>query len=136
MYLTVDNELDREVINKKVFTQPVLIESLELLVNNEQNFICRVRDTSGAIGYSVSNNMQMVSLYPIFTNRLQPFFVGKDARDLELLLDQVYVYKSNYKLQNLALWVPSSHYRVCHSGSSWQNCGKIHGRIAGRSSSK
>ncbi len=50
--------------------------------------------------------MQLVSLYPIFVNRLQPFFIGKDARKLEGLLDEVYVYKSNYKLQNLALWVP------------------------------
>ena len=35
-----------------------------------------------------------------------PFYIGKDARNLEQLLDEVYVYKSNYKLQNLALWVP------------------------------
>ncbi len=39
-------------------------------------------------------------------NRLQPFFIGKDARDLESLLEEVYVYESNYKLQSLALWVP------------------------------
>jgi L-alanine-DL-glutamate epimerase-like enolase superfamily enzyme len=50
--------------------------------------------------------MQMRSLYPIFVNRIQPFFPGKDARDLEALLEQVYVYQSNYKLQSLALWVP------------------------------
>ena len=57
-------------------------------------------------GYSVANNDQMISLYPVFLNRLQPFFIGKDARKLELLLDEVYVYQSNYKMQNLALWVP------------------------------
>jgi L-alanine-DL-glutamate epimerase-like enolase superfamily enzyme len=48
----------------------------------------------------------MKSLWPVFINRLQPFFKGKDARDLELLLEEVYVYQSNYKMQNLALWVP------------------------------
>jgi L-alanine-DL-glutamate epimerase-like enolase superfamily enzyme len=48
----------------------------------------------------------MRSLYPVFLNRLQPFFIGKDARDLESLIDEVYVYQSNYKMQNLALWVP------------------------------
>jgi L-alanine-DL-glutamate epimerase-like enolase superfamily enzyme len=37
---------------------------------------------------------------------LQPFFIGKDARDLDNLLEEVYVYQSNYKLQSLALWVP------------------------------
>jgi len=39
-------------------------------------------------------------------NRIKPYFKGKDARDLEDLLEGVYVYQSNYKLQNLALWVP------------------------------
>jgi L-alanine-DL-glutamate epimerase-like enolase superfamily enzyme len=48
----------------------------------------------------------MISLYPVFMNRLQPFFPGKDARDWEALLEEVYVYRSNYKVQNLALWVP------------------------------
>jgi L-alanine-DL-glutamate epimerase-like enolase superfamily enzyme len=48
----------------------------------------------------------MESLYPVFVNRLRPFFKGKDARDLEKHLEEVYVYKSNYKMQNLALWVP------------------------------
>jgi L-alanine-DL-glutamate epimerase-like enolase superfamily enzyme len=50
--------------------------------------------------------MQMGSLYPVFTNRLQQFFTGKDARDLETLLEEVYVHQSNYKLQGLALWIP------------------------------
>jgi L-alanine-DL-glutamate epimerase-like enolase superfamily enzyme len=58
------------------------------------------------VGISVGNNAQLESVWPIFTVRLQPFFPGKDARDLEKLLDEVYVYKSNYKLQNLAMWVP------------------------------
>ncbi len=76
------------------------------LLRYKNNFLCRVRSTNGAEGISVGNNMQMVSLYAIFTRRLQPFFPGKDARDLEQLLDEVYVYQSNYKLQSLALWVP------------------------------
>jgi L-alanine-DL-glutamate epimerase-like enolase superfamily enzyme len=48
----------------------------------------------------------MKSLYPIFVNRLQQFFIGKDARNLEALLEEVYVHQSNYKMQSLALWVP------------------------------
>ena len=65
-----------------------------------------MRSKDGAEGIAVGNGLQLRSLYPIFINRLQPFFIGKDARDLETLLDEVYVYQSNYKLQNLALWVP------------------------------
>jgi len=104
-YSKLDKILNKPVLKNDLFSSPVIIDSLELL-RYKNNFICRVRSTDGAEGLSVSNNMQMISLYPIFCNRLQPFFIGKDARDLEALLDGVYVYKSNYKLQNLALWVP------------------------------
>lgn len=101
----LDAILTRPVLKKELFPDPVIIDRLELL-RYQDNFICRVTSTDGAEGISVSNNMQMVSLYPIFVRRLQPFFPGKDARDWEQLLEEVYVYQSNYKLQNLALWVP------------------------------
>lgn len=104
-YSTVDRELNRQILDKGQFPDPLIIKSLELRVK-DGNYICMVRTTSGSAGYCVSNNMQMMSLYPIFTNRLQPFFIGKDARDIEDLLTEVYVYQSNYKLQSLALWVP------------------------------
>ena len=104
-YSLLDAIMAKPVLKRELFPDPVIIESLELLRYNN-NFLCRVRSTDGAEGISVGNNMQMVSLYSIFTRRLQPFFPGKDARDLEKLLDEVYVYQSNYKLQSLALWVP------------------------------
>lgn len=104
-YSTLEDILSREVLKKELFKEPVLIDSLELL-RYEDNFLCRVRSKDGAEGISVSNNMQMISLYPIFTHRLRDYFIGKDARELEALLEGVYVHKSNYKLQNLALWVP------------------------------
>lgn len=104
-YSTLDQVLAKEVLKKQLFSSPIIIETLELL-RYEDNFLCRVRSKDGAEGISVGNNMQLISLYPIFTNRLQDYFIGKDARDLEALLEGVYVHRSNYKLQNLALWVP------------------------------
>lgn len=104
-YSMLDRVLSKPVLKTDLFPDPVIIDRLELL-RFENNFICRVTSTDGAEGISVSNNAQMASLYPIFVNRLQPFFPGKDARDWEALLEEVYVYKSNYKVQNLALWVP------------------------------
>jgi L-alanine-DL-glutamate epimerase-like enolase superfamily enzyme len=95
----------KPVLKRELFPDPVIIERLELL-RYEDNFICRITSTDGAEGLSVANNAQMASLYPVFLNRLQPFFPGRDARDWEILLEEVYVYQSNYKLQNLALWVP------------------------------
>lgn len=104
-YSKLDEIIRRPVLKGELFPVPIIIEKLELL-RLENTFLCRVRSKDGAIGISVANNDQMQSLYPVFTNRLQPFFKGKDARDLEKLLEEVYVYKSNYKMQNLALWVP------------------------------
>jgi L-alanine-DL-glutamate epimerase-like enolase superfamily enzyme len=104
-YSELDRILGQPVLKRELFPGPVMIDRLELL-RYQDNFICRVTSTDGAEGLSVSNNAQMKSLYPIFTNRLQPFFPGKDARDWEQLLEEVYVFGSNYKLQNLALWVP------------------------------
>ena len=104
-YAKLDEVLKQPVLKRELFASPVIIETLEML-RLEDSFICRVRSKDGAVGISVANNSQQRSLYPIQVNRLQPFFIGKDARDLEMLLEEVYVYQSNYKLQSLALWVP------------------------------
>ena len=104
-YAKLDEVLKQPVLKRELFSTPVIIDTLELL-RLDDSFICRVRSKDGAVGISVANNSQQRSLYPIQVNRLQPFFLGKDARDLEALLEEVYVYQSNYKLQSLALWVP------------------------------
>ncbi len=49
-------------------------------------------------------NERIVYLYPLLQQLVIPFFITKDARDLESLLDGVYLHESNYKLQGLALW--------------------------------
>jgi len=104
-YQKVDDAFNHKVLKREFFNSPVIIKSIKLL-RYDDNFICQVRSNDGAEGLAVSNNDQMKSLYPICLLRVRPFFIGKDARDLESLLDKVYVYKSNYKLQSLALWIP------------------------------
>ncbi|HSH20713.1 MAG TPA: mandelate racemase/muconate lactonizing enzyme family protein [Draconibacterium sp.] len=104
-YTRLDEILAKPVFKKELFNDPVIIETLELL-RYKDNFLCRVRSTDGAEGISVGNNDQLKSVWPVFNIRLQPFFLSKDARDLENLFEELYVHNSNYKLQNLALWVP------------------------------
>jgi L-alanine-DL-glutamate epimerase-like enolase superfamily enzyme len=48
----------------------------------------------------------MAALYPMFVKRIAPYFIGKDARDIEQLIPAATVYESNYKAQGLAIWVP------------------------------
>jgi L-alanine-DL-glutamate epimerase-like enolase superfamily enzyme len=104
-YSILDEILKKPVLKKELFHEPVLIDTLELL-RYKNTFLCRVKSKDGATGISVANNDQMESLYPIFVRRLQPFFIGKDARDLEKIIEEVYVYQNNYKMQSLALWIP------------------------------
>jgi len=105
LYREMDKVLAQPVLKRELFPDPVVIESLELL-RYRNSFLCRVRSADGAEGWAVGNDLQLVHLYPVFIHRLQPFFIGKDARDWEELLRDVYVFRSNYKLQGLALWVP------------------------------
>jgi L-alanine-DL-glutamate epimerase-like enolase superfamily enzyme len=104
-YAKLDEIIRKPVLKKELFAAPVIIESLELL-RYKNSFLCRVRSKDGAEGWSFANDGPMKSFYPVFVNRLQPYFIGKDARDLEALFEEVYVYQSNYKFQSLALWVP------------------------------
>ena len=104
-YSAIDAAMEQPVLKKELFPDPVIMEKIELL-RFRDNFLCRVTTRDGAEGLSVSNNMHMISLYPIFVNRIQPFFTGKDARFWEKLTGEAYVYQSNYKLQSLALCIP------------------------------
>jgi L-alanine-DL-glutamate epimerase-like enolase superfamily enzyme len=104
-YSRLDAILKQPVFKRELFPDPVIIESVELLRLQHQ-WLCRVRSKDGHEGISVSNAEQMASLYPIFVRRIAPFFVGKDARDIESLIPAATVHDSNYKVQGLAIWVP------------------------------
>ena len=104
-YAKLDEILTQPVFRRELFPNPVIIESIELL-HYKNSYLCRVRSKDGAEGISISNSQQMEVLYPIFVKRIAPYFIGKDARDIELLLEEVTVYESNYKATSLAIFVP------------------------------
>ena len=103
-YEKLDHAIAQPVLKSAYFKSAVVIEDIQLL-RYKNNFIVKVRSREGAEGYAVCNNAHMVYLYPIVIQRIIPFFLNKDARDLPRLIDEVYVYKSSYKLQGLALWI-------------------------------
>ena len=103
-YTQLDEILRQPVLKKELFASPVIIKSLELLRYN-RGFLCRVRSSGGAEGISVGHS-GMNSFYPIFLNSLQPFFIGKDARDLDLLLEKVFIYQFNFRLNGMSLGIP------------------------------
>lgn len=101
----IDAAAGQPVLQVDELKQPVTIESLELL-RNGRTFLVRARSRDGAEGLAVANGARLSETYPIFLNRVAPFFVGKDARQLEELQWELYRFRSNYKLQGIALWAP------------------------------
>lgn len=100
----LDKAAGAPVLNLDNLDSPVTIESIRLLRNRREYFV-HVRSKEGAEGISVANS-RAVYLYPILNKLVIPYFKGKDARELESHLFEVYRYQSNYKLQGLALWCP------------------------------
>jgi L-alanine-DL-glutamate epimerase-like enolase superfamily enzyme len=129
-YAILDEIIKKPVLKTELFPKPVIIDTLELL-RFKNSFLCRARSKDGAVGISVGNNDQLKSLYPILVNRLQPFFIGKDARNLEQLINGVYVYQSNYKMQSLALWVPLATIEFAILDMLGQISGKSFGQLIG-----
>jgi L-alanine-DL-glutamate epimerase-like enolase superfamily enzyme len=78
---------------------PVKIASVEML-KVENNYFVRTRSTDGAEG--ITGTKQVEDFIPMFEHLVAPHFVGKDARDIESLVD--YVYRENYKLASIPLW--------------------------------
>jgi L-alanine-DL-glutamate epimerase-like enolase superfamily enzyme len=96
--------LRQPVLKKGLFNSPVIIQSVELL-RWENSYLCRVRSADGAEGISVAHS-SMRTLYPIFLHNLQPFFLGKDARELDLILQKVYIYGFNFRYNGISLGLP------------------------------
>jgi len=98
----LDRAAAKPVLKLDGFKSPVKIASVELL-HGRVGYFVRVGSADGAVGVAITNN-RAAYLYPIFQKLVAPYFVGKDARQLDSLVDGVYVYRSNYKLSGLALW--------------------------------
>jgi len=103
-YSRLDEILRQPVLKKELLAKPVIIETVELLRLNN-SFLCRVRSRDGAEGISVGHS-GMRTLFPIFLENLQPFFMGKDARELDLILEKVYVFGFNFRYNGMALGLP------------------------------
>ena len=103
-FARLDEILRQPVLKRELFASPVIIETLELL-RYKDSFLCRVRSRDGAEGLSVGHG-GLNALYPIFLHNLQPFFLGKDARDLDLLLEKVFIYGFNFRYNGISIGTP------------------------------
>ena len=100
----LDEAAAAPILQLEGLNSPIQIESIELL-RAEREYFVRVRSKDGAEGVAMTNS-RAGYLHPILNQRVVPYFIGKDARDIESHLFGVYRHGSNYKLQGLALWCP------------------------------
>ncbi|MBI5769985.1 MAG: mandelate racemase/muconate lactonizing enzyme family protein [Verrucomicrobia bacterium] len=101
---------------------PVIVESIEMLKRGN-NFFVRTRAKNGAIG--ITGTKQVEDFLSIFERLVAPQFIGKDARQLESLVDAVY--RANYKLAGIPFWCPVAY---CEQ-SLLDLLGKISGKSVG-----
>ncbi len=98
----LDRAASETLLKLDSITSPVRIASIELLRDRRNHYV-RTRSADGAEGIALTNG-RAGYLYPMLQQLVIPYFVGKDARQLESLVDGVYVYNSNYKLSGVAFW--------------------------------
>lgn len=94
----------KPVLSFKGIKGPIMIESVRLL-NKGREYFVHVRSKDGAEGIAVDNG-RMPVLHPFLNRLVAPYFVGKNALELEDHLFGVYRHRDNYKYQGLALWSP------------------------------
>lgn len=100
----LDRILAARILDLASVKRPVKVASIELL-RHDRDFLVRTRSTDGLEVVTVPNPARMADCYPVLLKRIIPTFIGRDARDLESLLWDVYRVQSNYKMQGIGLWV-------------------------------
>ncbi|MDR0794554.1 MAG: mandelate racemase/muconate lactonizing enzyme family protein [Tannerella sp.] len=106
-YDKLDQVLEQPIFKKELFPDPVIIDTVELMAFNNI-YVCRVRSRDGAEGIAACHPFNTAMLVPIFLNTARSFFIGQDARELDLLVQKFYLFNSNFRLNGLAIAVPLS----------------------------
>ena len=95
--------MEAPILKRELFPQPVKLAGIDLL-RNGRFFLVRARAADGAVGLAEGHGPVLESAWPILVKRVAPTFVGKDARNLDALIGDVYLADSNYKWQGLPFW--------------------------------
>jgi L-alanine-DL-glutamate epimerase-like enolase superfamily enzyme len=128
-YARLDKILQQPVLKKELFTTPVIIESVELL-RFGKSYLCRVRSKDGAEGISVAHS-GMSTLFPIFLSNVQPYIIGQDARELDLILERIYIFNFNFRLNGIALGLPLATVEFAILDMLGRMAGKTMGELIG-----
>jgi L-alanine-DL-glutamate epimerase-like enolase superfamily enzyme len=103
---------------KSSSANPVIIQSIDLVKWNDNHFVVAT-SSDGVKGITLTNT-RIDYLYGIFNGLVKPFFLTKDARQLEQLIDGVYRDERNYKFSGMPFWNCVGHVEV----AIWDLLGK------------
>ncbi len=96
------------------FESPVVVKSVDQLQVGKTIWF-RVRSTDGIEGYCPGNDRLKVTI-DLAKQLVIPFFVGKDARDIESLVDDVYTVNDDrgsvYKYAGMPFWNTVGHLEI------------------------
>jgi L-alanine-DL-glutamate epimerase-like enolase superfamily enzyme len=118
------------VVDRQHLPDAIVIEHIGVYRNGEHRFI-RVTSTDGAVGIAAARRERLENVMAIMLNRVIPSLIGEDARDIEHLVDKVYLARSNYKWQGLALWVAMAYVEIAVLDLLGRVAGKPIGQILG-----
>ncbi len=82
--------------------EPVIIDHIELLRTQGKLFL-RVYAANGAVGTTLCNE-RMEHLHSLLKGLIVPFYIGKDARQVETLCEEVFLDERNYKYGGMPFW--------------------------------
>ncbi len=74
----------------------------------------------------------MATLWPIFLKNLRPFFLGKDARELDLILEKVFIYGFNFRYDGISIGTPLATIEFAILDMLGRIAGKSVGELVGR----
>lgn len=111
-----------ELLADQFFRAPVIIKSVELLRWNKSFFVV-VTDSNGNKGITLCN-ARIEYLSGIFNGLVAPFFIGKDAVQIQQLVEEVYREERNYKFSGMPFWNCVGHIDV----AVWDLLGKVANR--------
>ena len=124
-YEKLDEILKQPVLKTEGLDSPVIIESMDLL-KYQRSYMIHVRSKDGAEGYAVCHS-NISSLFPIFLRNVQPFFIGQDARELDLILERIFIYNFNFRYNGITLGLPLA----CAEFAILDMLGRITGKSVG-----
>jgi len=96
--------------NSKYFDQhkePIIIQSIDVW-QIKNDLLIQVISVDGHMG-RIPANSRILHLLGILQDLIIPYFIGKNARELEALTHEVYRINSNYKYAGMPFWICVAH---------------------------